>query len=117
MPIRFKQTIEFEKDMKRLIKKYRTLSLDLKEFMDAVALQPMGMGKNFAILTKQSDIVILKARLFCRSLRNNSLRIIYAYREHHHYIELVGIEFIELYFKGDKENEDRERIKSYLERL
>jgi len=42
-------------------------------------------------------------------LKGSSLRIIYAYFE-----EDQQIEFIELYFKGDKENEDRNRIKNYL---
>jgi len=37
------------------------------------------------------------------------LRIIYAYCENKHMIE-----FIQLYFKGDKENEDHNRIKNYL---
>ncbi|NOY35535.1 MAG: hypothetical protein GXP44_01280 [bacterium] len=53
---------------------------------------------------------IVKAHLACRALRNNHLlRVIYSYFEREQ-----RIEFIELYFKGDKENEDRERIKEYL---
>jgi len=27
---------------------------------------------------------------------------------------MIGIEFIEIYFKGERVNEDRERIKEYL---
>jgi len=42
-------------------------------------------------------------------LKGSSLRIIYAYYE-----EDQNIEFIELYFKGDKENEDRDRIATYI---
>jgi hypothetical protein len=112
--MRFRRTSEFEKDLKRLAKKYRTLPDDVEEFMKVVGVQPLGIGKNFAIITKQTNLVVLKARLFCRGLKGNSLRIIYAYRENHSQIELVGIEFIELYFKGDKENEDRDRIQEYL---
>ncbi len=114
MPTNFRQTGEFEKDLKRLLKKRRTLSDDLEEFKKIVGFQPLGIGKNFAIVTKQNSLVIVKARLFCRSLKGNSLRIIYAYIEKDLRIELIGIEFIELYFKGDKANEDRERIKEYL---
>src|SRR3990167_1344374 len=117
MRMRFRQTSEFEKDLKRLVKKYRTLPDDLQDFMKVVDVQPLGIGKNFAVITRQSNFVVLKARLFCRSLRGNSLRIIYAYIENHSQIELVGIEFIELYFKGDKENEDKDRIQKYLKLL
>ncbi len=114
MPINFRQTNEFEKDLKRLLKKYRTLPDDLEEFKKIILIKPLGIGKNFAILTKKDGIVILKARLFCRSLKGSSLRIIYAYIEEDVQIELVGIDFIELYFKGDKENEDADRIQEYL---
>jgi len=53
---------------------------------------------------------IYKARKFaCKSLKGigsrSGIRIIYAYYE-----KEDKIEFIEIYFKGDKEAEDRERI-------
>jgi len=56
---------------------------------------------------------IYKARKFaCKSLKStgsrSGIRIIYAYYEKEDMIE-----FIEIYYKGDKENEDRERIKKY----
>jgi len=56
---------------------------------------------------------IYKARKFaCKSLKGtgsrSGIRIIYAYYEKDDIIE-----FIEIYYKGDKENEDRERIKKY----
>jgi len=38
----------------------------------------------------------------------SGIRIIYAYFE-----KEDAIEFIEIYFKGDKENEDKKRIKKY----
>jgi len=38
--------------------------------------------------------------------------VIYAYHLKTKTIELI--EFIEIYYKGDKENENRERIKDYL---
>ena len=114
MPTSFRQTSEFKKDLKKLLKKYRTLPDDLEEFKKVVGLQPLGFGKNFVVLTKQNSCVIIKARLFCRSLKGNSLRVIYAYTENHQQVELIGIEFIELYFKGDKANEDRDRIRQYL---
>lgn len=53
---------------------------------------------------------IYKAKKFaCRSLKGrgvqSGIRVIYAYFE-----EQDRIELIEIYYKGDKENEDRERI-------
>jgi mRNA-degrading endonuclease RelE of RelBE toxin-antitoxin system len=114
MTIHSKRTPEFEKDLKHLSKKYRSLPDDLDLFLRVVSIQPLGEGKHFNIITKQGAITIVKARLFCQTLKGSSLRIIYAYTEQTHEIEFVSIEFIELYFKGDKENEDSERIREYL---
>ena len=105
----FSETNEFSKDFKRLSKKYKSLSDDLLEFKKVVTELPLGTGKHFVILHSQEKVKIVKARFFCKYLRGASLRIIYAYRE-----GSVTIDFIEIYFKGDKENEDRERIKNYL---
>lgn len=41
----------------------------------------------------------------------SGIRIIYAYNEKEDIIE-----FIEIYFKGDKENEDRERILKHFKK-
>ena len=113
----FKETLEFQKDFKRLFKKYKTLPDDLIVFQKVLNQQPKCAGKNFSILTKESGVEIIKARFFCRSLKRNSLRIIYAYHKKSGDVEFVGIEFIELYFKGNKEREDEERIKQYLKKI
>lgn len=110
----FKNTPEFEKDFKKLSKKFKTLDSDLKEFKKVLSEVPLGIGKHFNVLTKTGSICIIKARFFCRSLKKKDLRIIYAYIENHQTAEMIGIEFIEIYFKGNKENEDKERIKNYL---
>ena len=110
----FRKTREFEKDFKKLSKKFRTLDSDLAEFKKVLNKAPLGIGKHFNVITKTGSIYIIKARFFCRSLKKKDLRIIYAYIENHQTVEMVGIEFIEMYFKGNKENEDRERIKNYL---
>jgi hypothetical protein len=59
---------------------------------------------------------IYKARKFtCKSLKGtgvkSGIRIIYAYYE-----EEDIIEFIEIFFKADKENEDRGRILRYYKK-
>lgn len=106
----FDALAEFEKEFKRLFKKYRTLDDDLEKFKKILITAPTGIGKNFVTIYSSQIVKIIKARMACRALRNRSLRIVYSYFE-----QEQRIEFIELYFKGDKENEDRERIKEYLE--
>jgi aminoglycoside N3'-acetyltransferase len=109
------QLSEFEKDFKKLKKRFRTLDSDLENFIK-VQLQIFHKLK----LDNQGIVEIAglgidypkicKARKFaCKALKgtgsNSGIRIIYAY-----YPDLDKIEFIEIYFKGDKESEDRERI-------
>lgn len=105
----FNETDEFSKDFKRLSKKYKSLPNDLLEFKKVVTAFPLGSGKHFVILHNLEQVKIIKARFFCRYLRGVSLRIIYAYQE-----SIRIIDFIELYFKGEQENEDRNRIKEFL---
>ena len=100
----------FSKELKRLARKYKSLPKDLEEFKQVIAAVPLGTSKHFNVITRNEQCVIVKARLFCRYLKGSSLRIVYAYKEEH-----ALIEFIEIYFKGDKENEDRDRIREYLE--
>ncbi len=106
---RFDVLPEFEKELKRLGKKYKTLDDDLKKFKEILITAPTGLGKNFVTTHSSKTVKIVKARMACRALRDRSLRIVYSYFEQER-----RIEFIELYFKGHKRNEDRERIKGYL---
>ncbi len=106
----FDALTEFEKEFKRLFKKYRTLDDDLEKFKKVLIITPIGVGKNFVTVYSSQTVKIVKARMACRSLRDRSLRIVYSYFE-----QEQRIEFIELYFKGDKGNEDCNRIKEYLQ--
>ena len=110
----FKNAQKFEKDFKKLSKKFQSLDSDLIEFKKVLSESPLGIGKHFNVITKTGSAYIVKARFFCKSLKKKDLRIIYAYIENHQIVEMLGIEFIEIYFKGKKENEDKERIKKYL---
>lgn len=105
----FNELPEFQKEFKRLGKKYKSLSDDLREFCNIITVVPLGNSKHFNIMTKTESYCIIKARLFCRYLKGSSLRVIYSYSE-----QKNKIDFIELYFKGEKENENRDRIKEYL---
>jgi len=106
---------EFEKELKKLSKKYRTLETDLKTFISVQLRlfhelnQDNGGIVNIAGLGIE-DPKIYKARKFaCRALSgtgsNSGIRIIYAY-----YAKESRVQFIEIYYKGDKEMEDRNRI-------
>jgi len=102
---------EFDKEFKHFLKKYKTLRDDFEKFKEVLEKCPLGIGKNFTITHSTPNLKIVKARLACRALREKSLRVIYAYQENE-----KKVDFIEIYFKGEKENEDRERIKGYLSR-
>ena len=109
MTMRFDELTEFWKEYKRFARKYKSLPNDLEEFRKVVSVIPLGNGKHFHVIRRTEVLHIVKARLFCRYLKGSSLRIIYAYSE-----EEQRIEFIELYYKAEKENEDRGRIDEYL---
>ena len=105
----FEQLPEFQKDFKRLSKKYPSLSRDISDLEDVLCVLPTGKGKNFIIVHTSEKIKIVKVRLACRSLRDRSMRVIYAY-----HINTLTFVYIELYFKGDKENENYERVRGYI---
>lgn len=108
---------EFEKDFKRLQKRFSTLEEDLGRFIEKTLqlLHKLKIDNRACVRISGLGIdypEIYKARKFpCRSLKGtgamSGIRIIYAYFP----IEDT-IEFIEIYYKGDKENEDRARILS-----
>jgi mRNA-degrading endonuclease RelE of RelBE toxin-antitoxin system len=110
---------EFEKDLKKLARRFTSLEEDLRIFikvaMNAYHKQNVDSRAIFHI----SDLgihspQIYKAKKFaCKSLKGkgaqSGIRVIYAYYE-----EEDRVEFVELYYKGDKESEDRERILKYF---
>ncbi|HEY4494489.1 MAG TPA: hypothetical protein VJC02_00105, partial [Candidatus Paceibacterota bacterium] len=100
---------EFEKELKKLSQKYTSLPDDLKKLEKLIEINPVGIGTNFVIINHTETIKIVKTRLACKTLRDRSIRIIYAYHK-----SITTFMYIEIYFKGDKENENTERIKQYL---
>ncbi|MDE0151328.1 MAG: hypothetical protein OXK80_02370 [Bdellovibrionales bacterium] len=107
--IRFDELPIFQREFKKLKKRYRSLSEDLTEFQKVISVSPLGNKKHFSIIRKMDDLYVVKARFFCKYLKGSSLRIVYAY-----FPKDKKIQFIEVYFKGNKENEDAERIRKYL---
>ncbi len=98
------------KDLKKLRKIYRSLDEDLKRFCLFLKGVDFNKNKKFCILHTIWDVYIVKARLFCESLRKSSLRIIFSYD-----IKNKNITHIEIYFKWNKENEDKQRITEFIE--
>lgn len=109
---------EFEKDFKKLAKKFRTLDEDLNVFIanqlkltHKLNIDNKGVVRISALGIEHPKIY--KARKFaCKALKGkgaaSGIRVIYAYYEQDDIIE-----FIEIYYKGNKDNEDRERILKY----
>jgi len=117
--IKFEQIPEFDKDLKKLRKKYKSLDDDLKilkSVIDANHNSSIGRINGFfeiPNLKLSTEIQIWKVKKFaCKSLKgkgaNTRFRIIYAFIE-----KQEKIVFLEIYFKGNQEKEDRHRIKNY----
>jgi len=108
---------EFQKDLKKL-RRFRTLKEDLDIFIEKQLrlYHKLKMDNKGIVQISNLGIdypKIYKARKFaCRSLKGkgsaSGIRIIYAYYE-----DKDWVEFIEVYYKGDKANEDRDRILRY----
>jgi len=110
--IRFEHWGRFEKEFDRLTRKFRTLPEDLERLKNVIALDPTGQSQHRTVLHKSEKACIVKGHLFCKALRRDSLRIIYAYHE-----DRITIVWIEVYHKANKANEDRARIVEYLKSL
>lgn len=110
----FKETSDFKKDLKKLVKKYQTLPKDFNELKEIYLTNlPQGNGiKHWNLLHKSESFEIYKMRMQCDSTKGKSFRIIYTYNFKNKQIEFI--EFIEIYFKGNKESEDKNRIKVYI---
>jgi len=120
--ISYEQTKEFQKDFKKLLKKYRSLEEDL-ELVKRAAIELFHLQKinNLSVFPIpgfcSEEILVCKIKKFaCRALKGrgskSGIRVIYAF-----HIKSFRVSFIEIYFKGDQENEDQERIKQYLNNL
>jgi len=102
---------EYERDLKKLFKRYITLYEDMDEVKAILSKKPdarppfsyriEGLGINTCMIKVK--------KIACKALKgrgvNSGFRLVYAW-----FAEDEKIVFVELYFKGDKEGEDRERI-------
>ncbi len=107
----FDELTEYKKDLKRLLKKYKTLNDDLDVVKQVLEVTPDERPPfSFRIDTLGLETCIIKVKkIACRAIKgkgvNSGLRLIYA-----HFPDEQKITLIELYHKNDKESEERQRI-------
>lgn len=112
--MQFETLPEYDKDLKRLLKKFRTLEEDIEILKKVLAVQPKESPPLSFRLTgyKEEYFVVKVKKITCRALKgrgaNSGLRLIYEYKESEGKIVLV-----EIYFKGADESENKERLQSY----
>ena len=110
---------EFERDIRRLLKRFKTIEDDLEIFIEKQLFLYHKLkvdNKGIFQITglPVGNLKVYKAKKFaCKSLKGrgvqSGIRVIYAYDE-----EKDKLVLIEIYYKGDKANEDKERILEYL---
>ncbi len=108
----FEELTEFKKDLKILLKKYRTLNEDLEEVKKILKSKPEERPPfSFRIDNLGIKTCTIKIKkIACKALKgkgvNTGFRLVYAY-----FKDEQKIIFIELYHKAEKENEDKKRIR------
>ena len=111
----FEELPEYKKDLKDLIKKYRTLAEDMEVVKKVLSVSPDERPPfSFKIDNLGIETCVIKVKkIACKALKgrgvNSGIRLIYAL-----FKEEVKIVFVELYHKNEKENEDRQRIINYF---
>ncbi|MCT4638237.1 MAG: hypothetical protein N4A72_11065 [Bacteroidales bacterium] len=106
---------EYRKDLKRLIKKYKTLNDDIRVVHKVLSVSPGGRPPfSFKIDNLGIETCVIKVKkIASRSFKgrgvNSGFRLIYA-----HFEEENRIVMIELYHKNSKDVEDRDRILKYF---
>jgi mRNA-degrading endonuclease RelE of RelBE toxin-antitoxin system len=107
----FETLPEYDKDVKRLLKKYRTLVDDLKAVKKVLQIRPDAHPpfsfriEGLGITTCAIKVKKIASDSFKGKGNNSGLRLVYAYFQAEQRIVLV-----ELYHKNEKENEDKQRI-------
>lgn len=110
---------EFEREFKKLEKKYKTLTEDFERVkVNVIELNHIRGIDNKATelisnIGNTEDLQFRKIRKFaCVSIptkgNRTGLRVIYAF-----FPKLMEVVFLEIYIKSDKENENRKRMKEF----
>lgn len=107
---------EFERDLKKLLKRFRTLEDDLPSFIDyELELfhgQKLAVGgiERVAGLGFDDPPVFVAKKVACQALKGtgsrSGIRVVYTW-----FAAEGRVELVELFYKGDKDIEDKARIK------
>ncbi len=106
---------EYQKDLKKLLKKYRTLISDVEDVKKVLSVRPDAQEPfSFRIDGLGIESCVIKVKKiagdsFKGKGSSSGFKLIYAY-----FKEIPKIVLVELYHKSNKENEDRERILKYF---
>ncbi|NQY74677.1 MAG: hypothetical protein HRT90_07935 [Candidatus Margulisbacteria bacterium] len=114
----YNETDTFQREFKKLNKRFKTLKEDLKvakssaiELLHSLNIDNRSIFELTGYKTTSFKLYKLK-KFACKSLKgkgvNSGIRLIYAYYE-----TISKVVFIEIYYKGDKGLEDRNRLKKY----
>lgn len=113
MSVKVERLSEFEKDLKQLRKKYKTIDDDISVVERVITVEPTARPPfSFQIDNLGLETCVIKVRkIASRSFKGkgamSGFRLIYA-----HFEQENRVVFIELYHKSSKEVEDRDRIKA-----
>ena len=105
----------FQKDIKKLQKKYATLAGDIALVKKVILVHPQARPPfSYTLQTAQTVSAVIKVKkISSRSFKGRGVqsgfRLVYAYFEKEERIVLI-----ELYHKSKQANEDRERIKAFF---
>ena len=118
----YEETPQFVRDFKKLLKKFISLEDDLKIAkqyrIELFHIDNIDSKSIFKIegVSNNKKIQFFKIKKFqCKSLKGrgakSGIRVIYAFLPREE-----KIFFLEIYFKGQKENEDRTRIDNFIKK-
>ncbi|MCL1971386.1 MAG: hypothetical protein FWG57_00125 [Endomicrobia bacterium] len=119
MTIQYNTLPVFDKDFKKLKKKYNTLDKDFEIMKRSVIevyhlknIPTPAVVKIEGFCSDKYDS--MKVRKFsCMAMKGkgsaSGIRVIYVFEEGSY-----KVTFVEIYYKGNKENEDRERLREFL---
>ncbi|MDR0800260.1 MAG: hypothetical protein LBN01_01845 [Endomicrobium sp.] len=113
---------KFEKDFKRLQKRFKTLEEDFENMKKAaIEVYHLRDVKTFAVLPIEGfcgqDYLSMKVKkMTCKSLKGkgvqSGLRVIYVFKRKEN-----SVTFIEMYYKQDQENEDKNRLSDFIKNI
>lgn len=108
--MKFIETPPFKKNVKELTKRFRTLPLAIEVRKNVLTATPIHyLAQAISGLGNEIPLPVYKLKFSCANLAGNRLRLIYTYDAPNE-----TITFIEVYFKGDKENEDQNLITQFF---